>query len=72
MKHANINKSKRGTIAVDIWVDDKYIAVIYGNDYSVRWDDLFEDYRIDVMADPIFINGTIHVDNYTCLTHKTY
>ena len=72
MKHATIEKSKRGTISVHIWVDDHYIAAIYGNDYEVSRDNLFEAYRIDVMTDPMFISGTVRVDDYTCLTHKPY
>lgn len=72
MKCTTIEKSKLGTIVVYIWVDDEYIAAIYGKDYEVSYDDLFENYRIDVMTDPMFISGTIRVDDYICLTHKPY
>ena len=70
MKHATIEKSKRGTIAVHIWLDNNYIGVLYGNDYAVSYDDVFESYRLDTLCGQNFISGTVHVDDYTCLTHK--
>ena len=70
MKYAEIEKGIRGNISVSVWIDRKYIGALYGTDYEIRWDALFENYRIDTVCGLNFLSGTVRVDDYVCLTHK--